>query len=402
VTCAIKQEKSIPKVFIYHEYQDNSMIPIVNYLAGKIGPRVAGTREEKEAAEFLANKMREIGLETEIQRFKFIGWRPTRGPFLKVLEPIETNLNPSFALFSGNTPKGGVTGKLKYVGTMYLIENMFEWPKYAVVDDEGHHLAYVAAFFDGPTVPLPLTRMGRMWGRAPYIIIGKDDYDIVKKWIDEGKTVKVNVNIAGEFLIDLTSQNVIGKLKGETLPEEEIIVCAHYDSAYSSPGADDNASGVEAMLRVAENLVKKKLKKTVKFIAFGAEEYGQFGSNYYVESLKEQGQLEKVKAVINLDMVGAGKTLVLASEPQKFGSFVRKVIETSELKSVVKVEDGKIAEDSDHWGFYVNGIPVTMLLFWPYDYYHQSKDTVEKIQEDIIVKTSKVAQTLVEALAYPV
>lgn len=377
------------------------MIETVNYLAGKIGPRPAGTLEEKKASEFIANKMREIGLATIIQRFKFIGWKPTRGPFLRVLEPVEMDLKPSFVLFSDNTPKGGVTGKLEYVGTMYLIENMFEWPKYAVVDDDGHHLAYVVAFFDGPSVPLPLTRMGRMWGLSPYVIIGKKDYAMIKKLIEKGKTVKVNVDVAGEFLFNLTSQNVIGTLEGKTLPEEEIIVCAHYDSAYGSRGADDNASGVEAMLRIAKNLAEKRLKRTVKFISFGAEEYGQFGSNYYVESLKEQGQLEKVKAVVNLDMVGAGKRLIITSEPQKFDRIVRKILER-ELKNIVNIEYGKIAEDSDHWPFYANGIPVTMLLFWPYDYYHQSEDTIERIQEDIITRTSQAAQALIEALAYTI
>ena len=377
-------------------------LSVVEYLSGEIGNRFGGTKGEAKAAEFLANRMKEIGLEVEVQSFKFLGWKPTRGPSLKVIEPEERKLDTGLILYSDNTPEGGVKGKMVHVGTIYVVEGMFEWPKYAVVDEKGRHLAYVIAFFDGPTIALPLTRMGKLWGRAPYVLIGKKDHDLIKKWMDEGRTIRVNVDIAGEFLPNQTSQNVIGTLKGGSVPEEEIVVCAHYDSAFGSPGADDNASGVEAMLKVAENIAEKGLKKTVKFIAFGAEEYLMLGSSYYVETLKEKGELDKVKALVNLDMTGAGDTLTIASEPQQFDKLVRKVVQDSGLSKYVSTTPMKLCEDSDHWPFHINNIPSTIVLFWPYEHYHQATDSKEKVSEDTVNKTAKATQALVETLAYSI
>ncbi|MEM3640559.1 MAG: M28 family metallopeptidase [Candidatus Bathyarchaeia archaeon] len=372
-------------------------LPIVDYLSEKIGERFGGTKGEKEAAEFLSKWMNEIGLEVEVQEFKFLGWRPTREATLRVLEPKEMDLKPGLMLFSDNTPKGGVTGKLEHAGTMYLIENLFEWPKYAVVDAEGNCSAYVVAFVDGPTISFPLIKNGRYYGRAPYVLVGKKEYKFFKKWMNDGKNVVVNVDIAGELLPDLTSQNVIGTLVGrEKLDAEEVIICSHYDSAYGSPGANDNASGVEAMLKVAENMVKKGTESVIKFIAFGAEEYSIVGSSYYVESLKEKGELKKIKALINLDMVGAGNTLTIASEPEQFGQKVRKAIAQSGLTRNVRLQSVRLTESSDHWPFYLNGIPTAVMNFWPYNYYHQITDTKEKINLNIVDKTAKAVCALLE------
>jgi len=376
-------------------------LPIVDYLSDKIGERVGGTKEEKKASEFLSKWMKEMGLKVEVQEFKFLGWKPTREATLRVLEPEKMEIKPGLMLFSDNTPEGGVTGKLEYAGIMFLIENLFEWPKYAVVNDEGNQLAYIVAFLDGPTISFPLTKMGRCYGRAPYVLIGKKEYKLFKRWMDKGKDVVVNVNISGEILPHLTSQNVIGMLMGKEVNAEEIIVCAHYDSAYGSPGANDNASGVEAMLKVAEKIIKKETAKTIKFIAFGAEEYLMIGSSYYVESLKEKGQVKKIKAVINLDMVGAGNTLTIAYDQKQFDQkIIKKSIDRSRLKPCVKMQSVKLSESSDHWPFYINGVPTIEMNFWPYNHYHQITDTKDKIKANIVDRTAAAAYALLEELVF--
>jgi Zn-dependent M28 family amino/carboxypeptidase len=230
--------------------------------------------------------------------------------------------------------------------------------------------------------------------------IGREDYKQFQKWLNQGKIIRVRVDVGGEVLPSLTSQNVIGTLKGKTIPQEEIVVSAHYDSAYMSPGAWDNASGVEGMLRVAERLARRGTHKTVRFIAFGCEEYLMLGSYYYVETLKEQGLLSKIKAVINLDAIGGGETLHVLVAPRGFRRMVEAIVEESGLKEEVKIVFEDPVGDSDHWPFHLEGIPVVTSYFWPYDYYHQPMDTAEKIKEDAIEKTAKVMQTIAERLAY--
>ena len=138
----------------------------------------------------------------------------------------------------------------------------------------------------------------------------------------------------------------------------------------------------------------------MRFVAFGAEEYCLTGSNYYVEILKEKGTLNRVKAAVNLDMVGAGDTLQIGANPPLFGKQVLAAIEKSGLSKVVKVETAKLCESSDHWPFMREGIPVTNFLFWPYEFYHQVIDTQEKIDDRTIDYTARATLGILEETAF--
>ncbi|MBM3792412.1 MAG: M28 family peptidase, partial [Acidobacteria bacterium] len=83
-----------------------------------------------------------------------------------------------------------------------------------------------------------------------------------------------------------SSRNIVAVLPGRISPEYSVILCAHYDSASDqagtlAPGADDNASGVAALMEMARILSLVPLDFTVKFICFSAEEWGLLGSRHY-------------------------------------------------------------------------------------------------------------------------
>ena len=109
--------------------------------------------------------------------------------------------------------------------------------------------------------------------------------------------------------------NVIGYLEGSDpeLRNEAVIVGAHLDHLGMNdelmPGAHDNASGVAVLLGVADALAASSvpLKRSVVFIAFGAEEQGVKGSEYYVTHPFIPN--DRVKAVINLESVGRGERI---------------------------------------------------------------------------------------------
>lgn len=105
------------------------------------------------------------------------------------------------------------------------------------------------------------------------------------------------------------SRNVIAYRAGVADPGTSsrplVIVGAHYDSVAVGKGADDNASGVAAMLEVAARLDDQELPYDIAFIAFGAEEAGLKGSNYYVSRMSDQ-DLARTIAMINFDSLIAG------------------------------------------------------------------------------------------------
>jgi Zn-dependent M28 family amino/carboxypeptidase len=105
----------------------------------------------------------------------------------------------------------------------------------------------------------------------------------------------------------LPYRNVVAEIIGTTRPNDIIVVGAHYDSVWLSPGADDNASGVAALLELACMLAKNGHDRTLRFIAFANEERpfsetDDMGSQVYVHSLHEQN--ENIMAMYSLEMLG--------------------------------------------------------------------------------------------------
>lgn len=98
------------------------------------------------------------------------------------------------------------------------------------------------------------------------------------------------------------AQNFIGRLPGTTREDTTYIVCGHYETVSTSPGADDNGTAVAAVLEISRILSNYKFRNTVKFIGFDLEEAGLVGSARYVS----QGipSYEKIAGVVDFEMIG--------------------------------------------------------------------------------------------------
>ncbi|AQZ63626.1 Aminopeptidase Y (Arg, Lys, Leu preference) [[Actinomadura] parvosata subsp. kistnae] len=107
-----------------------------------------------------------------------------------------------------------------------------------------------------------------------------------------------------------TADNVVCDKPAEDGAGRLLILCAHYDcrmatagdSVSRAPGADDNASGVAAVLEIARVLRDVPLRDTIRFVLFSGEEQGLWGSSAYAEDLAAAGT--PVHRLINLDMIG--------------------------------------------------------------------------------------------------
>jgi len=98
------------------------------------------------------------------------------------------------------------------------------------------------------------------------------------------------------------THNILGLKQGADPEAGTFILGAHYDSVQGSPGADDNASAVAALLETARCLKDVPLKGSILFTAFTLEEYGFVGSRQMAVRLKESG--EPVSGMISLEMLG--------------------------------------------------------------------------------------------------
>ena len=242
-----------------------------------------------------------------------------------------------------------------------------------------------------------------------------------------------NSNTSVEFGVNLIKKtaeayNVIGILEGNdsALKNEAIIIGAHYDhlghggqgslapnSTEIHHGADDNASGVSAMLELARQFAKeKKNKRTLIFIAFGGEEEGLLGSQFYVNN--PAFPLAKTVAMINMDMVGRLKEDKLTIGGIGTASEWKELFNSKKLYVPCDTSSGpgtclasivfkfQLNEDgfgpSDHSSFYAKQIPVLFFFTGTHNDYHKPSDTADKINYDGLLKVTDFVEEIVKAI----
>jgi len=195
---------------------------------------------------------------------------------------------------------------------------------------------------------------------------------------------KVEINIVNEYNENYPTQNVIGYLPGQT--DEYIVFTAHYDG-YGSYGegnynaaAEDNASGTVMVMDLARHyMAGKKPHYSVAFMLFSGEEVGLMGSKNYVTN--PLFPLDKIKLVINLDMVMTGQDGVFLfngnGRPNE-ASIVHKINEKHQYMKNIENRDG--VANSDHFPFQEKGIPAIFFLTkGPSGRGHGPDDTYDKL-----------------------
>ena len=140
-------------------------------------------------------------------------------------------------------------------------------------------------------------------------------------------------------------------------------------------GANDNASGIAAVLTLAEELADRSFPFTLRFIAFGSEETGLNGSKHYVSALTEDERGE-IKAMINLDVVGTGEGIRITGDSWLTGH----VSETADREGItVGLRGGMRGGSSDHASFREAGIPVIFFFADDVSRIHTPEDTLKYI-----------------------
>lgn len=371
----------------------DTIMNVMKHLASDIGVRVGGTDAAHTAAEYLHDTFSDLGYDPKLQSFKFEGYEVTHDWELDVLShDVELDVAP--VLYSESTPADGIEGTLREAGTAYLVEELFELPRYEIVNNDGDHLAYLLANVDGAAFPIPSTKPQFV---DTYGLISSDGMEWVDEQLEAEEEVRVAFACGGERVADYVDHNVVATVEGTEKPNEEVVIGAHYDSAYQATGAADNASGVEALVNVAAHYAEHPPDRTLTFVAYGSEEWWLVGSRYYVNERKATGTLDDVVAKVNIDMAGGGELLnVWAGEGD---------IKTIAGDAVQQVLDGdanrhyqKVISGSDHWPFYQEGIPVAMLIFWPYEQYHQPSDDIDKVSSEDIADTTAIVKHIVDNL----
>ncbi len=345
------------------------------------GPRVAGGPTEKAAADYIAGQMESYGLVVDIQEFP-VTYFEDLGSTLEVVGGAALSSNTLHFSPSGEFTTeivecglghpadftADVAGNIALIrrGELYLwqkTQNAAAAGALATViynSQPGNFLATLTFTTDIPAVSISLedgTLMLELLAAAP-----------------------VAVHLTVETMAtESTSQNVIGTLEGTDPTRGIVYMGAHYDSVSAGPGANDDASGVGAMLEAARvfSTEVNRTKATLKFIAFGAEETGLDGSEYYVSEHNTEVR-NKGLGMINLDMIAVGDTRLIGN----IGSAASSLVDYTKNKATamgIAWQPFTVDARSDHAPFEAAGVPAIFLHQSPDPWIHTAEDSLDKI-----------------------
>ncbi|HUP50202.1 MAG TPA: M28 family peptidase [Thermoanaerobaculia bacterium] len=230
----------------------------------------------------------------------------------------------------------------------------------------------------------------------------------------------------------VSSSNVEVDIAGSSKAEEIVIVGAHYDSVFGSPGADDNASGVAALLAIARRLGGDGPARTVRLVAFVNEEPPHFttpamGSYQYAERSHRRG--ENIVAMLSLESIGYySDRRGSQSYPALLGLFypstgdflgfagnlrsrelVKRSVRAFREASDVPAESAALPELipqigwSDQWSFWQFGwsaIMVTDTALFRNPHYHMPTDAAETLDYDRLARVVEGLVGVVRELGF--
>jgi len=299
-------------------------------------------------------------------------------------------------------------------------------------DNFGNYSYDRVHFFSGAeTDTMPVVKINELLANSLLQKVGKSvkqlQFEMEQNCRPASFEFGMPVRFNGNNTYDLADiNNVVAVVEGTDLKNECIVLMAHYDHIGSSyrgdiyPGADDNASGVSAILEVARvlNQAKKAGKgprRSVVFLFATAEEDGLHGSNYYAEH--PLYPLENTIAAVNLDMVGRNGSQVAEVSIAK--GYIYALTHTRDYTdTLVSIPDSinrvttnlhllrdegasynRFFSRSDHYNFFRKGVPSIFFTNGSHEDLHKTTDIAAKIEMEAMQERTKLVFLTVWELA---
>ena len=351
---------------------------------------------EKKAAHFIANQFEEIGLKTIKNSFlqEFNAPINTFPKELKVtidgkkltpgvdfiVDPSTNQTEESFELFWLPKKHASNQDKLHQLANEGAFTN-----KFVVLDLKNAEKEIINSLKTNTINAAGIIFITEKLTHSLSSKVRKHPTLYVKKGVIATNSQRISVKIDQQFKPNYQSQNVIGCVQGTQFPDSIILLSAHYDhlgmmgeNTYF-PGANDNASGVAMLLDMANYYAKNPPKKSIIFIAFGAEELGLVGSKYFVNH--PTVPLHNINFVFNMDLMGTGSEGGMIVNGKVFEQHFNKLDSINQKESYLPMlkKRGKAA-NSDHYWFSENGIPSFFIyLMGGISAYHDVDDVAKTL-----------------------
>ncbi|UCR89182.1 M20/M25/M40 family metallo-hydrolase [Mycetocola spongiae] len=371
------------------------------------GIRFHGTAGLESASHWLEEQLRAAGLAVTRQRVAVPGWAPGEVCRLRLTSPEEREIRAWPLLWSGSTG-GARRGRVVEMGPEGLWGDSMVWQKFLVLDEEGEILAYLIGRDSGRAAPQPLPS-GSDYARA-HFAIGREDADALARSLAAGEEVSVELELDCVHGGVAASDNLIVDIPaapdaaGEAWPEDRhVLLCAHYDTFWNTPGAYDNGSGTIALLRLARTWAHHAPPRPVRLIFFTGEEWHLSGSREYLAQTS-QHQRDAIAYVLNIDGLGRGEFVEAFAAPERFEvefSLTTRAYAAATRPGLRVVSRFPPTTGTDDATFYRAGIPSGFMTLNDREHLHQPEDLPNPEIAQNIIWVEGLAAHLLETLAAP-
>jgi hypothetical protein len=373
-------------------------------LTDTVGGRVTGSPQNRAASELILAALKQAGYANARFEEYPMEARWQRGPASgRIVAPIDRAIVVgSYAWVPGTASE--ITGPLVDLGTPTSADWMPPAERVrgaaVLIDPQkiGNDPAFVSrsglakklAAAGAAAMLLPSDKPGRMVytsafgfyprGPLPVISVAKEDALLLQRLLAKGP-VKLALDVRNTFdTAPYKERNVIADLPGASA-DDVVLVGAHFDSWDPAQGADDDGSGVAAVLEVARILKSLNLtpKRTIRFAFFSGEEEACLGSRAYVTM--HEKELDRLSAVLVMDS-GAGKPrgVELHGRADLEPAVKQALAPLASFNATGTTLDASF--DRDHAPFMVVGVPALTLWVEPGtydDHHHTVIDTFDKV-----------------------
>jgi carboxypeptidase Q len=433
--------------------------PMAQALTDSLGPRLTGSPEQQAAHEWAASMLRGWGADARVEPYgTWIGWR--RGPaHVDLVAPRERTLEARLLSYSRGTD-GPVTGEVVAVpdladraalqawlgtvrGRFVLLDAdpvtcrpIENWQQWALPGTLQRLAADMAQADSAWTRRLARIQLGPQelahvlgeagaagaltnewsggWGTefvhmamtpaVPLLNVTCEDYALLFRLASRGQGPRIRVDARAQYTGEAQAANTVAMVRGRRLPDEYVVLSAHFDSWDAASGATDNASGVLVMMEAMRILrrVYPEPRRTIVVGLWSGEEQGLNGSRAFAEDHPEV--VNGLQALLNQD-TGTGRIERISLQGfAEAEPFWRRWMGRlpPELADSVQVDAPGFpsAGSSDHSSFVCRGAPAFWLLSRSWDYgtytWHTNRDTYDKLVFDDLRRNA----TMLAMLAY--
>ena len=401
-------------------------IAFLETLTDTVGGRVTGSPQNRAASELILAALKKAGYENARFEEYPMESRWTRGPAVgRIVAPIERPIvvgsyawvpgtageiqAPLVDLGAPTTSDWPTAPKLRGAAVLVEPQKVGQDPSFVmraviarrlaeagaaamlIPSDKPHRMVYTSAFGFYPRGPLPV------------ISVAKEDALLLRRLLASAKgPVRLGLDVRNAFdTSPYKERNVIADLPGTAPGDEVVLIGAHFDSWDPAQGANDDGSGVAAVLEAARILKSLNVqpRRTIRFAFFSGEEEACLGSRAYVKA--HEAELDMLRTVLIMD---SG-----AQAPKGFQIQGRSDLEASLRRILAPLRSFGAAGisleasfDQDHAPFVVAGVPAFTLWVEEGEYdthHHTVTDTFDKVDPRMLALDTAVMAIAAYALA---